>query len=133
MSKSVFRLDMPPSVNHYWERSRNGRLHLGKRAKDYRRSVFLALREQLGIIKPKEGQLHLTVIIYPPNNRRRDIDNILKPLLDALEHANLYADDSQIRSLHVLFGRMNRLDPGIDCVCNDLSSVCMDDLTIEDL
>ena len=28
--------------------------------------------------------------------RRRDLDNIQKPVLDALEHAGVYEDDSQI-------------------------------------
>jgi len=33
---------------------------------------------------------------FPPDRRRRDLDNLLKSVLDALEHAGLYADDSQI-------------------------------------
>jgi crossover junction endodeoxyribonuclease RusA len=33
---------------------------------------------------------------FPPDRRRRDLDNIQKPVLDALEHAGVYEDDSQI-------------------------------------
>jgi crossover junction endodeoxyribonuclease RusA len=33
---------------------------------------------------------------FPPDRRRRDLDNIQKPVLDALEHAAVYEDDSQI-------------------------------------
>ena len=33
---------------------------------------------------------------FPPDRRRRDLDNILKPLLDALEHGGAFCDDSQI-------------------------------------
>ncbi len=33
---------------------------------------------------------------FPPDRRRRDLDNLLKSVLDALEHAGVYADDSQI-------------------------------------
>jgi len=33
---------------------------------------------------------------FPPDRRRRDLDNIAKPVLDALEHAGVYLDDSQI-------------------------------------
>jgi crossover junction endodeoxyribonuclease RusA len=33
---------------------------------------------------------------FPPDHRRRDLDNIQKPVLDALEHAGVYEDDSQI-------------------------------------
>jgi crossover junction endodeoxyribonuclease RusA len=33
---------------------------------------------------------------FPPDRRRRDLDNLAKPTLDALEHAGVYEDDSQI-------------------------------------
>jgi Holliday junction resolvase RusA-like endonuclease len=39
---------------------------------------------------------------YPPDRRRRDLDNILKAILDALQHAGCYADDSQIHALRAI-------------------------------
>ena len=33
---------------------------------------------------------------FPPDRRRRDLDNLQKPTLDALQHAGIYEDDSQI-------------------------------------
>jgi crossover junction endodeoxyribonuclease RusA len=33
---------------------------------------------------------------FPPDRRRRDLDNIQKPVLDALQHARVYQDDSQV-------------------------------------
>jgi len=33
---------------------------------------------------------------FPPDRRRRDLDNLQKPLLDALEKAGIYEDDSLI-------------------------------------
>jgi len=38
---------------------------------------------------------------FPPDRRRRDLDNLLKSVLDALEHAGVYADDSQVDLLVV--------------------------------
>ena len=38
--------------------------------------------------------------IYPPDRRKRDIDNAQKCLLDAMEKAQLYLDDNQIKDLH---------------------------------
>lgn len=53
-------------------------------------------------IKPLEGRLAVHVALFPPDRRVRDIDNILKALLDACEHAGCYASDSQIDELHVI-------------------------------
>lgn len=39
---------------------------------------------------------------YPPDRRRRDLDNILKGALDSLVHAKAILDDSLIDELHVL-------------------------------
>ena len=41
------------------------------------------------------------VEVYPPDRRRRDIDNVQKALLDALEHGRAYRDDSQIVRLAI--------------------------------
>jgi Holliday junction resolvase RusA-like endonuclease len=86
-------LPFPPSVNHYWRRvgartliSRGGRL--------FRQSVesILAARG----VRPLDGPLEVFVELYPPDRRRRDVDNSLKALLDALGQGSAYHDDSQI-------------------------------------
>jgi len=45
---------------------------------------------------PSCGRIALAMDAFPPDHRRRDLDNIQKPVLDALEHAGVYEDDSQI-------------------------------------
>ena len=50
-------------------------------------------------IEPLTGPLAVDVEVFPPDNRRRDLDNCLKSLLDALEKAGAYHDDSQIVDL----------------------------------
>ena len=47
------------------------------------------------------GDIELHVQLYPPDRRRRDIDNVLKVLLDTLTIAKLYEDDSQVKRLAV--------------------------------
>jgi crossover junction endodeoxyribonuclease RusA len=47
---------------------------------------------------------------FPPDRRRRDLDNLQKPLLDALQHAGVYEDDSQVDLL--LSRRRERRDGG---------------------
>ena len=45
------------------------------------------------------GLIHLEIDAFPPDNRKRDLDNINKALLDALEEAGVFKDDSQIVKL----------------------------------
>lgn len=46
-------------------------------------------------------RLSVSIQLWPPDKRRRDIDNVLKALLDALEAANVFADDGQIDNLSI--------------------------------
>ncbi len=57
----------------------------------------------MGLPKLK-GRLTLTATFHPPDNRRRDLDNLMKLLQDSLQHAGLYDDDSQIKHLHMHMG-----------------------------
>ena len=41
----------------------------------------------------------MTIDYHPPDRRKRDIDNIIKPILDALQHAGLFDDDFQIQKI----------------------------------
>jgi crossover junction endodeoxyribonuclease RusA len=49
-----------------------------------------------------EGRLAVHITLFPPDRRKRDVDNILKALLDACEHAGCYESDSQIDELHIV-------------------------------
>ncbi|TWU43995.1 Crossover junction endodeoxyribonuclease RusA [Novipirellula aureliae] len=52
-------------------------------------------------VRPITGSLSVDVLIHPPDRRRRDIDNVLKALLDALQHGGAYEDDNQIVDLSI--------------------------------
>ena len=45
---------------------------------------------------PLDGELCIAIALYPPDRRRRDCDNTLKALFDAIGHGGGYHDDSQI-------------------------------------
>jgi Holliday junction resolvase RusA-like endonuclease len=47
------------------------------------------------------GPIRLEAIVTRPDRRRRDVDNLLKSLLDGLGHAGVYEDDSQIQDLRI--------------------------------
>ena len=94
--KLQFDLPYPPSVNHYWRRV-GARTLISRQGRTFRESVcsLLALRR----LRPLEGWLKVHLQIFPPDRRRRDVDNIQKLVLDALQHAGVYHDDFQIVSL----------------------------------
>ena len=91
-------LPFPPSLNHYY-RHVGSRVLISRDGRKYRESVT-AIARRTGHAKftcPVQVELDL----YPPDNRRRDIDNSEKSLLDALTCAGVYEDDSLIQKLTV--------------------------------
>jgi len=50
---------------------------------------------------PLNGYLRITLHFYLGNRRRRDCDNLAKPVLDGCRAGGLYGDDSQIIELHI--------------------------------
>lgn len=51
--------------------------------------------------KSIEGKVKMTIEAWRPDNRRRDLDNLLKAVLDALGHAGVYHDDSLVMDLRI--------------------------------
>jgi crossover junction endodeoxyribonuclease RusA len=51
-----------------------------------------------------DGRLSVAIVAHPPDNRRRDLDNMMKGLLDGLVHAQVIEDDSQIDRLSIQRG-----------------------------
>ncbi len=90
-------LPFPPSINHYYRRV-GPRTLISREGRRFRKKVCATLAF-IGV-KPMIGQLHMEIELYPPDHRRRDIDNVQKALLDALQHGGMYADDSQIVKLN---------------------------------
>jgi len=86
-------LPFPPSVNHYYRRV-GPRTLISRESRAFRKRVC-AILARLGV-QPLDGPLAITIDVHPPDRRRRDIDNMQKSLLDALEHGGAYHDDSQI-------------------------------------
>lgn len=89
-------LPFPPTLNTYY-RHVGPKVLISRRGRDYRRLVGLLLLGCPRFAAP----VSLELAVRPPDNRRRDLDNLLKGLQDALVHAGLLADDSLIRRLSV--------------------------------
>lgn len=93
-------LPWPPSINRYW-RSVRGRVLISREGREYRSAVIAAAAN-----KHRFGSSRIAVEITanPPDRRRRDLDNLPKAVLDALAHAGVYDDDSQIDLLTIKRG-----------------------------
>lgn len=93
------QLPYPPTANHYWRRVGVKTL-ISAKGRQYRNQVkglCLAHGE-----KAPEGRLSVNVDVFPPDARRRDLDNVLKALLDSMQHGGIYSDDSLIDRLSVV-------------------------------
>ncbi|MTI13802.1 RusA family crossover junction endodeoxyribonuclease [Sansalvadorimonas verongulae] len=109
-------LPFPPTVNHVWKhtarivssRKAVPCVYMTEQGKRYREDVKKHCRS-LGLGKePMTGSLRVRVRLHFPTNRRADLDNRMKALFDALTHAGIWEDDSQIDFFQVERGEKIR-------------------------
>lgn len=91
----MLTLPFPPSANRYWRHGR-GRVYKTDEARRYQEAA--AWCAKLAGATIHDGAVGLELRFYRPE-RRGDLDNRVKILLDALEGV-LYVNDKQIRELH---------------------------------
>ena len=90
-------LPWPPSVNHYYRRV-GPRILISREGREYRKRICGLLAPGNGGVRkpPSGGRIALCMDAFPPDRRRRDLDNLLKSTQDSLAHAGVYQDDSLI-------------------------------------
>lgn len=98
----ILRIELPypPSVNHYYIRAKSGVI-LGAKGRQYRRDVNLLCVKYRGHITA-DMRISLVVNVYPPDKRKRDLDNLMKAVGDSLQYAGVYPDDNQIDILTII-------------------------------
>lgn len=92
-------LPWPPSVNTYW-RTFQGRMIISANGRQYRKDVADQVLIQRGA-KHIAGKVRVVIEAWRPDNRRRDLDNLLKAVLDGCTHAGVWEDDSNIVDLRI--------------------------------
>lgn len=103
-------LPYPPSLNSYY-RTVKGRILISAEGRAYRKTVADYVMESR-TAAAMAGRMAVEITVYPPDRRRRDLDNVAKCLLDSLTKAGVWRDDEQIdmlmirRALPVFGGRV---------------------------
>lgn len=94
------RFPLPPSTNRIW-RYVGGRAIISADAREYRTVVREVVRRNWPNVR-LFGRVSVSIIAFM--RLRRDIDNVIKPLLDGLQHAGLFQSDNQVDRLWVSRG-----------------------------
>lgn len=108
-------LPWPPSVNNYKKiggivTTKTGKLYQKRvntnETKMFYYQVWMKVKAEMGIEGSKYAQdstisLGVTIDLHPPSDRRYDVDNRLKVLLDSLTRAKVWVDDSQVCRLFI--------------------------------
>lgn len=113
LSHVILRIDYPPSTNKIWRQAKaSGKAYLSDKAKQYYRDCSASIRHQLDSVKTYCRPVAILIDVYPPDQRKRDIDNLAKPILDALVKGGVLTDDSYVHELrmrkrrHIKYGRV---------------------------
>lgn len=102
----------PPTGNKAY-RNVNGRMVKAAAFRDYSKAVSKEIfcHPRLGDIKKLfDKRIAVDIWAYPPDKRKRDLDNLGKVLLDSLQAAGVFRDDSQVDDLR--FRRGINMKPG---------------------
>ena len=78
-------------------------VYISAEGKAYRQAVNDLVMEAAMVQRylKQAGPLRVVIEAFPPDKRKRDLDNVLKSLLDSLTHAGVWEDDSQIQDLRI--------------------------------
>ena len=96
----MIRLEIsyPPSANRLWRKAR-GRVY---RAPNY---VEWLEREGWNIINQRQGGIvgpyKLAMSVVRPDKRKRDLDNLIKPVSDLLKSVGVIGDDSDAQRIEL--------------------------------
>jgi Holliday junction resolvase RusA-like endonuclease len=101
----VLSIPYPPSINSYFATVKRGgkmRRTVTQRGRDFREQVRWCCISQVtgraGRL-PIDFPVSVAIHLMPPDRRKRDNDNIQKPLLDALQKSGIVSDDHLVNPL----------------------------------
>lgn len=87
----TLQLPLPPSANRLWVRAQKGMRRSDEYTAWLLEAGWTAKTQRPGSIK---GPFKVSIHASRPDKRRRDIDNLIKPSLDLMEHLQIIEDDA---------------------------------------
>jgi crossover junction endodeoxyribonuclease RusA len=86
-----------------WKHTKGGGHYLTSKVLDYYRAVATEVQKQVpGVALAglgSKGRVGVKAVLYPPDKRRRDMDNAWKVISDACTRAGVWVDDCAIDQL----------------------------------
>jgi crossover junction endodeoxyribonuclease RusA len=102
----ILDLPLPPSVNHYWGQHGHRR-YVSKAGVAFKAQVSDYVIEYR-VPKLGTARIAMTVVLFPKDRRKQDIDNRIKALWDALADAGVFDNDEQIDTLFIERGEIKK-------------------------
>lgn len=100
--EDALTLPWPPSANKHTLTVAPGQKRpLSPSWRAYRETVAGIVQQQWRPRPALAGALYVSLFFYPPDKRRRDIDNPVKAILDGLTHSGIWRDDVQVRAMYL--------------------------------
>ena len=96
----------PPTINSYYVKTRNG-IFISTKGRRFRDDVAEAVIQQLPTVSITYKVL-IEIVLYPPDKRKRDIDNCSKAILDSLTKCGLWDDDVLVDQLFIYRGMIQK-------------------------
>lgn len=93
-------LPYPPSANRTIKLS-HGKIYRADKCTRFYEEVWLAKQQKQIPSFPLEKRLFMEIYLYPPDKRRRDIDNLCRAVFNGFQYAEIVQDDFQFETLHV--------------------------------
>lgn len=111
-------LPLPPSANRLWRMDKRGFMRKSQEARDYYELAGLEAIRQGATIRSCD--VAVTLKVYRAR-KSGDLDNRIKPLLDALQGV-VYYDDKQVVEIHA-FRFDDKKNPRIEITIEDLEGI----------
>jgi len=110
MNKAFLTIPFPPTLNHNIGR-RGGRYFQSGEYKSFLSQVGWLWLKAVPMNWSKESRYSVAIELIYNTRRKYDVDNRVKPILDALTRAGAWNDDAQVDEILVARGELDKDHP----------------------